>query len=476
MSTLATADTTSRSSTRTRLVLLTCLVSSALTHLESTMVVVATPRLRTDLGADDAQVQWMVSSYLVAFALVLLPAGRLGDLLGRRTMYLVGQSCFLGAALLAVTASDPDVLVAARLVQGLGAGLLLPQGSAVIQTMVAGTARASAFAMLGVSISVATASGPLLAGGILQLSDAPGAWRWLFVVTAPLSVLVIVLAYRLFPRRSGTRAWTRLDPLGTALAGVAFLGALWPLVGTGPLSERPWWSLGITAVAGPLLVLQQRRRQPGTGIVERSVLRLPQYAPGVLTASLFFAGSTAVPVVLALLLQEHYGFSALAAGAVTVPWALGNGLAAPWGGRWVVRSGRLTVATGATVTATALFVLTFALAVGPAGQVAPWVAAAMLIAGVGAGLTIGPNLSVTLARVPQENAGGASALMQTGHRLASAIGTTAAVSVLLWEPAGGRGGLDPEPGLDPGAAALLVTAILISASAITAWATRDQRA
>lgn len=462
---MSTTTTTPAVVAHPRLALAACLVSSSLTHLEATMMVVALPSIRADLGATDAQLQWMAAGYLLAFALVLLLAGRLGDVVGRRSMYVLGQSVFLIAALAAVTADSAEVVVVARVVQGLGAGLLLPQGSAMIQTLFTGAGRARAFGLLGVSISIATASGPLIAGALIALGHGNGAWRWLYAVTVPLSVGVLVAALLVLPGRDGPRDWRRLDLLGALLAGTGLAALLWPLVGTGRDQPRPWWTLAVAVPVLGLLAVQQRRRAPGVGIIERSVLLLPHYRPGVAVSSLFFAGSTAVPAVLAVVLQERHAYSALLAGIATIPWSLGNAVAAPVAARRVMAAGRTVVAVGAGVTTVALLGLVGVLLLEPA-PLPVWVGLVMLVGGAGAGSCIGPNLSVTLAHVPREQAGGASALMQTGQRLGAAAGTAVALAVLF----GGS-----TEGASTSAAAVAVAAALVAGACVVATLTRGQR-
>lgn len=422
---------------RERIVLSVCLLSSALTHLDATMMIVALPSIRTELGATDSQLRLVITGYLTAFALVLLLAGRLGDVVGRRLMYVVGQGLFLIAALTVVIASTASVIVIARIVQGVGAGLLLPQGSALIQTLFTGRDRARAYGLLGVSISAATASGPLVAGAVIAFSDTDSAWRWMYAVTMPLSMLVLAAAIWVLPGQSGGRRWADLDAMGASLAGLGLALVLWPLVSVGQGGPVPWWTAAVGCLALIALAAQQRTRAPGTGIIDHSVLRLPQYRPGVLVTTLFFAGSSAVPAVLALVLQERRGYTALIAGLVTIPWAIANGIAAPVGARLVLHFGRGVVAVGSSVVTVALLGIALALWGEPASMTM-LIAFGMVIGGVGAGLTIGPNLSVSLRFVPPARAGGASAMMQTGQRLGAAIGSSVALAILF--AAGGRGG------------------------------------
>lgn len=424
--------------TRSRTVLATVLATTALTHFDSTMVAIALPRIRIALGADDGQLHWVVTAYLLAFGLVLLLAGRLGDVVGRRAICLTGQGVFLAGAMTAAISPGIEVLILARVAQGLGAGLLLPQGAALIQSLVAPARRGRAFAALGVAISAATVVGPVVSGAFLSLVDHEAAWRLLFILGAPVSVVVLVLVTRHYPgapEKLGRGALRQVDLPGAALGAVAVGGLVYPLLAEAstPLSQRPWFTLPIGALMAVAVVLHVRARavRGEAAIIDPGLRRLPGYLPGAAVSTLYFAGFTAVPVLLSLLLQESHGLSPLQSALLMAPWAVGNGLSAPWGGRRVAHRGRRVTAGGATITT--LAVTTIAIGVGllPPEDLAYLLAPAMFLGGIGSGLTIGPNLTVTLRHVEAARSGGASAVLQTGQRLSSAVGVGVSVGLLL---------------------------------------------
>lgn len=442
-----------------RLILATILATASLTHFDATMVAVALPRIRTGLEASDGQLHWVVTAYLLAFGLVLLLGGRMGDVLGRRTMCLIGQGVFLGGAMAAALAPTVDVLIAARAAQGVGAGLLLPQGAALIQQLFPPRQRSKAFATLGVAISLATSIGPVVSGAFLSAVAGPDSWRWLFVFYAPVSVAVLAGVARLYPRApddDGRRA-ARLDLLGALLAGVAVSAALYPFLAQAstPLPQRPWYTVPIAILAGLLLVWHIRsriaRHQPA--IIDPELLTVPHYPVGSAVGALYFTGFTAVPVVLSLVLQEGLGFAPLAAAMLIAPWSVGNGVGAPIGGRLVLRAGRRLVAVGALTSAIAVIGAALAVATDDPDLLPYLLVPAMFLGGIGTGLTIGPNLTVTLRYVEPVSAGGASALIQTSQRLGSALGTGAAVGVLFAMLGSGYG--------TAGAAGLAVSAVFL---------------
>ena len=413
------------------------MAAASLTHFDATMLAVALARIRTGLDASDAHLHWVITAYLLAFGLVLLLGGRMGDVIGRRTMCLVGQGVFLAGAILAATSPNAELLIVARTVQGVGAGLLMPQGAALIQQLFPAASRGKAFAAMGVAFSTATTIGPVLSGAFLHFVSGPQSWRWLFVLYIPISLTVLVGIWRLYPGPPDalTSVTRRIDLLGATLAGVMVVSLLYPFMSQGavPWGQRPWFTVALGVVAGVLLTRHVRARtaRHEQGIIDPKLWVVPDYPIGALVGALYFCGFTAVPVVLSLVLQEGHGLGPLATAALIAPWAVGNGIGAPFGGRAVVRWGRRVVIIGAFISAAAVIAVAAGVAcVHPPG-LAYVVVPAMLLGGIGTGLTIGPNLTVTLQHVDPVRAGGASAVIQTGQRLGSALGTGMAVGVLF---------------------------------------------
>jgi MFS family permease len=194
-------------------------------------------------------VQWVVSGYALAFALALVPAGRLGDTLGRRRMFLVALSAFVATSALSGAAPTSGLLVAARLAQGVAGGMLLPQGSGLIQELFGGAERGRAFGFLGATVGLATAAGPVLGGLLLATFAGPGGWRWGFYVNLPIGLVALVLAARLLPAaaRAGRRG-VQLDLVGSLLLGGGVLSLLLPLVDAADGGLTRLWPLSGVAV------------------------------------------------------------------------------------------------------------------------------------------------------------------------------------------------------------------------------------
>ncbi|MGH3586492.1 MAG: MFS transporter, partial [Pseudonocardia sp.] len=217
------------------------LVAGFMSLLDVSIVSVALPSLQRGLGADPAAVQWVVSGYALTFGLALVPAGRLGDALGRRRMFLGALAAFVLFSGLAGVAPSVGALIAARLAQGLAAGALAPQNSALIQQLFSGAERGRAFGRFGATVGISTAVGPLAGGVILALADGGDGWRWIFLVNVPIGVAALLLAARLIPPTRAVRAG-RIDVVGGLLLGGGVLAVLLPLVqaDSGGLA-RLWW-------------------------------------------------------------------------------------------------------------------------------------------------------------------------------------------------------------------------------------------
>jgi MFS family permease len=179
--------------------------------LDVTIVTVAVPSIQRGLGASASGVQWVVSGYPLMFGLVLVAGGRLGDALGRRRVYLIALTGFVVTSALCGAAPTLLFLIIARLLQGIAGGLITPQNAGLIQDLFRGADRGRAFGMLGATIGLSTAVGPVLGGAILDAFGEPDGWRWVFLVNVPVGLLTLVLAARLVPRverRPGGRTST----------------------------------------------------------------------------------------------------------------------------------------------------------------------------------------------------------------------------------------------------------------------------
>jgi MFS family permease len=322
-------------------------------------------------------------------------------------------------------APSPWWIAVARVVQGIGGGLITPQVSGFIQTMFRGAERGRAFGLFGATVGISTALGPLLGGLLIQLGGETDGWRWVFYVNVPVGVVVVLLARRWVPRDPGSRS-ASLDPVGVLLFAAAVLLVLLPVVQGSqgqPLADRPWWLL---AVAGVVLaaflgweVLWTRRGHDT--LVDLTLRRVPSYVLGVSLGSFYFAGFTAIFLVLTLYLQQGQHYTALEAGATQTSFAVGSAVAAFVAGRLVARFGRALVVAGLVLIGGSLVVLDIVVPQ-VSGSVGLKIAPLLFLAGCGGGLVISPNVTLSLDEVDPARAGAGGGLLQTAQRVGSAIG------------------------------------------------------
>jgi EmrB/QacA subfamily drug resistance transporter len=401
--------------------------------LDVSVVNVALPSIERGLNVSAGTVQWVVSGYALTFGLALVPAGRLGDALGRRRMFLIALSAFVVTSALTGAAPTVGLLIAARLLQGAAGGMLTPQNSALIQDLFAGDERGKAFGIMGTTIGLATATGPVAGGLILAAVSGPDAWRWVFYINVPIGLVALLLAARLVPPIAGRRLRdTHLDLAGSLLLGAGVFCLLLPLVNaeTGGLGSD-WWLFGVAVVllvafAQWELRTVRRGREP---LLDPRLARAPGYAAGSGIGLVYFVGFTGIWLVLALFFQDGLGYSPLRSGLAATPFALGIAASASLAGRLVPRYGRRLTAVGLATTAVGL-ITTAVLLRHISGDAAEWaIAGPMLVGGLGAGMVTAPNITLALRDVPLRMAGAAGGALQTAQRIGGAIGTAVLATI-----------------------------------------------
>ncbi|AVT38259.1 MFS transporter [Plantactinospora sp. BB1] len=428
---------------RRRQILTIGLVAAFMTLLDVSIVNVAIPSIDQAIHADPSDLQWILSGYALTFGLMLVPAGRFGDIRGRRNVFMLGLALFTLTSAAAGLAKSPAWLIGARLLQGAAAGLVNPQVIGLIQQLYRGADRGRPFGMLGATIGISTAVGPLLGGALIELGGQHLGWRLVFFVNVPVGIATILFAWRLLPTGPGRRASRKgLDPVGVLLLGAGVVLLLLPLV------QRQQWHgpLKWLLIPGGLLVLlgfvgwelrYRRHREP---LFDLALFRLRSYSLGTLIGLLYFGGFVAVFFLFTLYLQSGLRYSALEAGLAITPFALGSALTAGVGGRIVNRFGRPLVAIGLATVAVGLGGVILALHFVP-GHGAPLATALpLLVAGLGSGLVITPNQNLTLSEVPVGQAGSAAGMLQTGQRIGAAAGIAGVGAIFFSTLAATHGG------------------------------------
>jgi EmrB/QacA subfamily drug resistance transporter len=408
-------------------------IAAFMALLDVSIVNVALPSIQRDLNAAPATAQWVVSGYALSFGLALIPAGRLGDSLGRRRLFLIGLAAFVLTSALSGMAPTTGLLIAARLLQGVAGGILIPQNSGLVQELFQGAERARAFGILGATVGLATATGPVAGGLILTAFTGPHAWRWVFYVNVPIGLIALLLARRFVPAvdTAGPRR-VHLDVVGALLLGGGVLGVLLPVVSaeSGGVGQLGWLfvvaMLLLTAFAWWEARTARRGREP---LLPPGLFRVPGFTPGSVIGGVYFIGFTGVWLVLALFFQHGLGYTPLRSGLAVTPFALGMAAAAAIAGRLVPRLGRWLTVIGLATTVMGL-VTTALLLAHATGTATAWtVAAPLLAAGFGGGMVTSPNLTLTLQHVPVAMAGAAGGALQTAQRIGAAAGSAVLVTI-----------------------------------------------
>lgn len=406
------------------------------------IVNVALPTIQDSLGASESDLQWVLSGYALTFGVVLVAAGRAGDIMGRGGLFLIGVGIFTVASVAAGLAPDADWLNVARFVQGIGSGVLNPQGIAKIQHYFRGDARGRAFGYFGTTIGFSVAVGPVLGGFLIQLGGPDLGWRLTFLVNVPIGIITIVLGLMWFPRPlirglprtgSGLRS---LDPVGAVLLAAAVLAVLFPFV---EARDNPslWLLLPLGFVLVWLWVKWEQRyvRLGLSPMVNLKIFATRSFRNGITIMTLYFMGMTSIWVLIAIYVQEDDGKTALEAGFFGVPAALLSAYAAHWAGSRVHKYGRKLVIGGLFLALAGLGLSILVVVLHEAGYVSVWwLMASLAFVGLAQGTVISPNQTLTLAKVPLDYAGSSGAIMQTGQRIGTAVGiavvTAATFSVL----------------------------------------------
>ncbi|MCD4524166.1 MFS transporter [Nocardioides sp. cx-173] len=409
------------------------LVVGFMSLLDVSIVNVAIPSMQEGLDTSPGTIQWVVSGYALAFGLTLVAGGRLGDAFGRRRMMLVGLAGFIVSSAAVGLAADATLVVLARLAQGATAGLLTPQNSGIIQLLFRGRERARAFGMFGFTVSSATAVGPVLGGLIIAAVGEEDGWRWLFLINVPIGLVAIAAVALLVPKRPpGARRdpANRIDVPGALLLGLTVLCLLYPVVRLEGGEQLPLLLLlGVPLFAWVFVTWERRLARRGQApLLDLALLKeLPGYVNGLAVGALYFTGFTGVLLVVSVHLQGDLGYTPLDTGLLLLPFAVGSAIAAPLAGRVVSDLGRrLTVlALGVMMTG----VLAFTVLAPYADPLWPVAVPALLVAGVGGGAVISPNITLTLNDVPPRMGGAAGGALQTGQRIGSAIGAALLMTV-----------------------------------------------
>ena len=472
----------------------TLLIPAFVSLLAVSSVNVILTSVSHSLEAGSSGLQLVISGYALVFGILLVPAGRAGDVLGRGRLFAVGMFIFGVGSLASGLAPNIVSLNLARLVMGVGSGLLNPQVTGMIQQYYTGEARGRAFGLFGGVIGVSVAVGPVLSGGLIGWLGADWGWRVSFLINVPFALAGVWAARRYLPasawrRRTAdgepsrpagaetNRAGMDLDPAGMLLLAAATLLVMIPFMNS---SGGGWiWLLELLgiAVAGAWVAWERcYRARGGSPMVDLRLFTIPSFAYGCLAITVYFLGYTSVWIIVAQYIQDGLGASALASGVIGIPASLVGAVAAPLAGRRVIRVGRVIVLAGMLLGIIGLLTTIGIIRMHAIAGWSPWWIALTLVAlGVGQGIVVSPNQTLSLADVPLEYAGAAGGILQTGQRIGTSIGI-AAITGITFRTAGASGwGTAAQAGLLAAAVAIAVSAAVAIVDLRASHASRSGR-
>jgi EmrB/QacA subfamily drug resistance transporter len=411
------------------LVLLVLTTGFFMILLDTTIVNVAIPAMSTGLNTTLDQILWVLNSYILVYAVLLITAGRLGDLYGQRTLFAIGLLVFTIASALCGFSQNVGQLIAARIVQGVGGALLTPQTLSILTSIFPPERRGAAFGVWGGVAGLATLAGPTVGGAIITYID----WRWIFFINVPIGIAAFIATFLVIPdlRPGRHHGW---DFVGTALATAGLFGIVFGLIE----GQRYNWGqiesytvtipevIGTGAVLIVLFLIWERYQAEPLLPLSLFADRNFAVANWVAAAISFGMLSTFLPITIYL--QSVRGFSALLAGLTLAPMSLTSMITAPFAGRAADRiGGKYILLAGIS-----LFTIGIASIAYIAGPESTWInfLVPAIIAGAGIGMTFAPMTTIAMRNIEPRVAGAASAILNTIRQLGAAIGSAVIGAVL----------------------------------------------
>lgn len=383
--------------------------------LDSTVGTIAAPAIRADLGGSTSTLQWIAAGYTLAMAVGLLVGGRLGDMYGRKRMMIVGVVGFLAASLLCAISFSPEMLLAARVLQGGFGAVMVPQSFGLIREMF-GAEVGKAFALLGPVIGLATVLGPVVAGLLVDADLFGTGWRMIFAINIPLGAFALFVGGRVLPDSPPAARGERLDVRGAVLAAAGMFLLVYPLT-QGHELGWPLWSFGMLAASVVVLaVFATTQRRGGAVLVRMSVFAKRSYTSGVVFVVSFFGVITGFSLAVGLFLQLGLGYSPLEASLTMAPWAVGAFAGSAVGATALAGLGRRVLHLGLGLMTLGLVWLYFSLSVdGP--PVAP-----LAVFGIGMGMIFVPLFDIIVGDLADDEVGSASGILTSVQQLGASLG------------------------------------------------------
>ncbi|WP_242886466.1 MFS transporter [Actinomadura litoris] len=425
------------------------LAAEIMDMLDALITTIASPTIRADLGGSASTIQWLAAGYTLAMAVGLITGGRLGDLYGRKQMFLIGAAGFTVGSLLCGVAGSPGMLVGSRVLQGLFGALMLPQGIGMIKQMFTPKEMGAAFSTFGPVMGLSSVGGPVLAGWLIDADLFGTGWRMIFLINLPLGLAAVLAGMKFLPAGRSDHA-TRLDLVGALLAAAGAGLLIYPLV-QGRELDWPAWTFAMLAASLAVWAVfawyeTRKQRAGGDPLIVPSLFRKRGFTGGLVVGVVFFTGMAGIALVLALYFQLGLGYSPLKAGLAEIPWSagivVGFAVSQP-----VQRFGRKVIQAGALIMAAGVAGMVGTLQA--AGiDVTPWqLTPALLVVGLGMGLLMAPFFDIVLAGVEPEETGSAGGTLTAVQQLGSALGA-AVLGTIFFGLLGGHVAAAADDGAD----------------------------
>ncbi|WP_309248636.1 MFS transporter [Streptomyces sp. MNP-20] len=420
------------------LVLAVVFLAEIMDLIDTSVANLAGPSIRADLGGGPMTLQWILAAYTAAFAIGLVTSGRLGDLLGRRRLFLLGMAGFTLASAACGFAPGPVFLIVARVFQGLFGAVMIPQGMALVKVVFPREHLRKALMPFGPVMGLATVAGPILAGWLLHLDLFGSQWRSIFLINVPFGVAALALGLRVLPRYSGEDPSARLDLTGVGLltAGSALL--IVPLIEGRDLGW-PWWTWAMTAASvGVFALFVASERRSDHPVITPSLLGRRSFVVGLVVVGGFYASLSAFVLVVNLLLQQGLRWTPLHVGLTLIPWAVGTAVAVLLAGGYLAeRLGRATLRLGLAVAVAGLLVLVWTTAHWGSGVTFWRLAPSLFLTGFGSGLVFVPVFDFVLGEATAEEVGTGAGMLNAVQQFAGAVGVAALGTVFFARAAQG---------------------------------------
>jgi EmrB/QacA subfamily drug resistance transporter len=396
-------------------------IGSVMELLDATVTNIAGPSVQADIGGGSALIQWLGVAYTLAVTAGLLTGGRLGDIVGRKRMFLIGLTGFVAGSLACAMSGSPEIIIIARVLQGLFGAAMIPQGLGMLKEMFPPNELPKAFGAFGPIMGLSTVLGPVLAGWLIEADLFGTGWRMIFLINLPIGLIAGLAAIRFLPPNAPTRS-LKLDLPGAALASFGTLLIVFPLV-QGREFGWPEWVFVLMAASVLVFILFGRfelwkTRRGGDPLVVPSLFRKRSFVAGLLTGAVFFAAFVGFMLVFNLYTQIGLGYSPLKAGLMAVPMSIGVVI-----GMVLVQAlrsqGRRLIHFGGAIMIVGIVTLVLLIEPG----VNPWLLTpALLVSGLGTGLMMGPYFDIVLAGVEPHESGSAAGALTSIQQVGAAIG------------------------------------------------------